>query len=242
MRLSKSRLPKVWPSHIEKGYGYRELDDKYHALPKCPLMVTGRMLTGFIAESLHLDAILGAAVMAAHPCPADYKMGDAVIPLPLELLWLSPDDLPLWAASDFEVLDSCESREYWHKRYPVHRAHIGAKANAKTTAGRWREYRVPVTANSCRTVKAVCVGSQAEVERLLSHVSHVGKKGAAGYGRVEWRVEQVNMDALAAIHENKALPIEYAAQVEKIGKIMPSCGWTPPYWYAPHWRDCVVSA
>lgn len=248
MRLTNyDMLPVVWPSQIKKGFGYRELADRYAAMEKQPLLVTGAILTGYIPSesdgAIHLDGLLSAAVLTSHPCPADYKKGAALIPLPLEILWLSKDGWPLWAASDLIPDDqTSKSQEYWHKRYPTHRAELGTKLSAKTSAGRWREYRVPVTAIVTGAIKGVCIGNKEEVERLLKFVTHVGKKGAAGYGRVEWQVREFPDSAMAldAIHRTKATPIDYAAQKGLAGKVKPLSGWTPPYWYAPNHLPCLV--
>ncbi len=244
MQLNQNLLPKVWPSQIEKGYGFREMAQRYQSMSKQTLMVRGELLTGCIpAESggaLHLDAILSQAVLTAHPCPAQYPKGAAIIPLPLDILWIDKNGWPLWASTDLKPIDQNEGREYWHKRYPAHRAPLGSKLNANTSAGRWREYRMPVKTIHSTSLTAVCIGNLDEVKRLLDHVTHVGKKGSIGYGRIKWTVEPIELiDTLSAIHAEKALPIEYAKQQGIEGIYRPTKAWTPPYWYAPNWTDCV---
>ena len=247
MPLNYNLLPKVWPSNIEKGLGYRELADRYQAMEKAPLLITGQLLTGYapaLGDALHLDGIIAAAVLASHPCPAQYPKGAAIVPLPLQMLWTNEDGWPLWASSDLVPQgEAIQSREYWHKRYPTHRADLGGKMNANTSAGRWREYRVPITTVVTDRVQALAIGNLDEVRRLLGHVSHIGKKGAAGYGRVQWDVQPATMsdqDALLAIHTGRALPIGYAAEQGISGTTLPVAGWTPPYWYAPNHCGCIV--
>ena len=246
-QVNKDLLPVVWPSKVEKGYGYRELLDKYQSLPKMALKVTGTLLTGFVPTDsdgkLHLDGILSSAVLASHPCTAKYPKGAAIIPLPLDMLWVSDNGWPLWASSDLTPLERYESAELWHKRYPTHRADLGVKMSANTSAGRWREYRVPVGALSPTTIAAVCIGNKDEIERLLSYVTHVGKKGSAGYGRVVWDVSQYEGgDVADLIHQNKDLPLDYAIERNLRGTPMPTQGWTPPYWFAPNWSLCFKVA
>lgn len=244
MRLNQNLFPAVWPSQIEKGYGFREMAKRYETLSKTPLMVRGELLTGCIpAESggaLHLDGILSQAVLTAHPCPAQYPKGAAIIPLPLDLLWVNGKGWPLWASGDLKPIENHEGREYWHKRYPAHRAPLGSKLNANTSAGRWREYRMPVKTVHSTLLTAVCIGNQSEIERLLAYVTHVGKKGSIGYGRIKWTVEKLDgVNALDLIHQSKALPLDYAKQASITGIYKPTKAWTPPYWYAPNWSDCV---
>lgn len=245
MQIDYSRLPKVWPSKIEKGLGYRELADRYAAMDKQPLMVTAQLLTPSFGVELHLDGVLSGAVLASHPCTCSFPKGAAIVPLPLDLLWVR-DGWPLWAAGDLApVGDADKGREYWHKRYPSQRGDLDKKQNAKTTAGRWREYRQPVDTLSPCTLKAVCVGNQSEVERLLSHVSHIGKKPAAGYGRVIWSVDVMDVEqnqAAEMVERSRLLPFEYAAERGLSGRPVPARGWTPPYWYAPNWENCIEVA
>ena len=244
MQIDYSRLPKVWPSKIEKGLGYRELADRYKAMSKEPLMVTAKLLTPAYGRDLHLDGILSSAVLASHPCTCSFPKGAAIVPIPLDLMWVK-DGWPLWAAGDLSpVCEADRGREYWHKRYPTQRGDLDSKQNAKTTAGRWREYRQPVDTLSPCTMKSVCIGNKAEVERLLSYVSHIGKKPAAGYGRVVWEVETIDIDldqALGMIERSRLLPFEYAAERGISGRPVPATGWTPPYWYSPNYLDCLVA-
>ena len=248
MRLNRSLLPKVHLSHKDKGYGFDVLAERYAAIDKRPLIIDAVLATPYVPagsdQSVHLDGILSQAVLTAHPCAPQFNGQACIVPLPIEILWLSAQGLPLWAASDMlPDGDTNQAREYWHKRYPSHRADFGTKLSATTTAGRWKEYRVPLNAVRTDKLRAVAVGNKAEIERLLSFVSHLGKKGSAGYGRVaQWGVSDLPVEnALDLILSAKAVPVDYAVESEISGIYNPLKGWTPPYWYAPNWSPCMAA-
>ena len=247
MRLNTALMPKVHLSHKDKGYGFDKLAERYAAMDKEPLIISADLVTPYVPvgtdKAVHLDGLLSQAVLTAHPCAPQFGGQSCVVPLPVEILWLSPQGLPLWAASDMlPDGDSNQAREYWHKRYPSHRADLGSKMAAVTTAGRWKEYRVPLNAVRADKLRAVAIGNKDEVERLLGFVSHIGKKGSAGYGRVAlWRVDKLPVDnAHDLILAAKSVPVDYAADKQIAGVYSPLKGWTPPYWYAPNWQPCIT--
>ena len=241
MQIARSLLPKVHLSHKDKGYGFDVLADRYADLPMEALIIDAHLVTPYIPP-VHIDGILSQAVLTAHPCAPRFDAPACVVPLPVELLWVSDKGLPLWAVSEFrEMADAAQCREYWHKRYPSHRAEFGEKMNAVTTAGRYKEYRVPVNARRVERLRAFVIGNQAELERLLGYVSHIGKKGAMGYGRVaRWDVKPLGqgLSDLAVIN-GRPVPAEFAREKGLTGTPMPNVAWTSPYWYAPWWSDCV---
>lgn len=241
MQIARSLLPQVHLSHKDKGYGFDKLADRYAAMPMQPLIVDALMVTPYVPP-VHLDGLLSQAVLTAHQCAP--KFGDVcVVPLPIKMLWVSPKGFPLWAVSDMlEVDESVICREYWHKRYPSHRADFGEKLNAVTTAGRWKEYRVPLDGRRVNVLRSIVLGNKDEIERLLEFVTHIGKKGAAGYGRVaQWQVSGFVADGVEdLILSSKAVPIDCEQAPKQTGKLSPSIAWTPPYWYAPNNLPCVV--
>lgn len=219
--------------------------EEYAALPKTTLIITADLVTPVIhaeASSTHLDGILSFAALTTFPVVSTYERA-AVVPLPLELAWVSPRGLPLWACTPLiPAVAGIATREYWHKRYPSHRSEFGRQVSAVTTAGRWKEYRVPVHAQSVERLRALAIGDSEAVSHLLQAVTHIGKKGSMGYGRVaQWTVKP----ASHSLHDVLALrnvPAAYYADAEPCGVLAPLRGWTPPYWYAPWWEDCWVPA
>jgi hypothetical protein len=246
MRLNRKRLPEVFPSHIEKGWGFVELEEKYEALPMSPLHIMAIMGSPVAAGSgydVHLDSLLSAAVLNLHPCSPKYT-DNMVVSLPLKLLWLH-DGWPLWAASDIIPENHIGAgREYWHKRYPESRIGFAKKRNANTSAGRYREYRVPMPVNHAEQMTAYAIGNRDEVQRLLDgYATHIGKKASYGYGRVlKWVVREVELpesEAVDTICRNRSIPAEYARSIGINGGLLPAAGWTPPYWYRPSFVACV---
>jgi len=238
-------LPRLKVSHHrgKRLETWPEISVRYAAMEKQPLIITAELVTPIIhAEQAgtHLDSILSFAALTALPMQSEFGDGACVVPLPLHLAFVSAQGLPLWACTPLMPKESVEGREYWHKRYPTQRADFGSKQLANTSAGRWREYRVPLRTDSTSALHALCIGNQAEIERLLAYVSHIGKKGTQGFGRVaRWTVtpaaHEVN-DVLAM----RAVPVEYFAGRPPVGVMSPSRAWTPPYWFAPWWSACMV--
>lgn len=238
-----SPLPRVaaW-NKGKRAPTWQERAEACSALDKRPLIVTAEMASPIIhAENdrTHLDGLLSFAALTAHPVASQYD-GAAVLPLPLELLWVSPEGLPLWAATPLMAATPAQSsKEYWHKRYPSHRADMSKKQSADTKTGRWKEYRVPLHAQSTERLHALCIGHAGEIEALLSLVTHIGKKGGMGYGRVaRWHVTPGEHGA-ADILARRLVPVAYDPEGASGGIVSPLRGWTPPYWYMPWWAPCV---
>lgn len=239
-------LPRVAPwNKGRRSYTWEQRRDDYAALTKTSIIITAELVTPILhaeRERTHLDGILSAAALTNHPQASNYDQA-AVIPLPLELAWVSAQGLPLWACTPLMPAgEGLATREYWHKRYPSHRADFGDKLNAVTSAGRWKEYRVPVHAQKIDRLHALAIGNADAVEALLSVVTHIGKKGSMGYGRVaRWRVTHgahTLGDALAL----RPVPTAYYDGLEPVGELALNRGWTAPYWYSPWWADCRVPA
>lgn len=239
-------LPRVAPwNKGKRSYTWEQRRDGYAALAKGPLIITAELVTPILhaeRERTHLDGILAFAALTDHPVASDYD-GAAVVPLPLELVWVSPEGRPLWACAPLMPAgEGMATREYWHKRYPSHRADFGKKLNAVTTAGRWKEYRVPVHAQSIDRLYALAIGHADEIERLLAVVTHIGKKGSMGYGRVaRWSITPAahKLDDVLSL---RPVPVAYYEGRQPVGELALNRAWTAPYWYAPWWSDCVVPA
>jgi hypothetical protein len=229
-------LPRVaaW-NRGRRARNWESRRDACAALVGAPLLVRATLATPLVlsADGLPLDGLLSWAALTAHPVASDFD-GAAVVPLPLRLQWVSETGQPLWCASALlPDGDGAPVAEYWHKRYPTHRAEFGVRMNADTQAGRWREYRVPLRVRAAVALSAICIGDRAEVERLLAVVTHVGKKGSMGYGRVaNWSVAEAD-HAADDVLARRPLPDAYIGA--KGGALR---GWTPPYWYAPWWAAC----
>lgn len=208
----------------------------------------------------------------------DDEVIPAILPLPLELAWtgdygerdvvysawsrhmkkteiLASGNIsmrpPLWVCSDLRPQgDSIRSQEYWHKRYPESR-HDEVKKSKLPNArsGRWKEYRVPISTIHVPEIRAICIGNAAEIMRLLSEVSHVGKKAGMGYGRVlQWKASRLEQDietTREAALRARPIPVEYLMDAEgemtlRAGDNYSRRGWSCPYWFAPLWSLAVI--
>lgn len=245
-----ARFPRVRNSAEQAGLGFKERAERYSSLPLELLFVRAVLGTPYaptVDGHLHLDSILTKAVVDSCPVPPAWGDEPAVIPLPLKLLWVSPEGLPLWACSDlYSAAGKNSTVEYWHKRFPE-QAIIDwcAKPNTDTGSGRYKEYRIPVRTEMPEdsVLYALCIGNREELERLLSYITHVGKKPAQGKGRVlRWYVESIQNDnPEVTILDRRPVPLDYfmACGMTKIsGTLSPLSAWTPPYWYRP-WHSVV---
>jgi len=228
-----------------------QLHKRYQSMPMQPLSITAEIVTGYIPANVdgtcNFDGILAWALLTSLPGPVLYPNHEAVIvPIPLKQLWITEDGKPLWAATPLRPVSGyLTGREYWHKRYPVERTEFSQKINANTSAGRYKEIRTPVTTRNCSQVSGLVIGNKPEIERLLSCVTHIGKKGNSGYGRVaKWHVEALAMkteDAETAILNMRPVPkISPLSSGLAWDKKTSYCGWTPPYWFAPWHTECLV--
>ena len=65
------------------------------------------------------------------------------LPLPLKMVWLSPEGLPLWDSSVFEPIGiNISDTVYSHKRPP--KALFSEARSIKFNTGRWMERRLPM--------------------------------------------------------------------------------------------------
>ena len=204
-------------------------------------------------DALALDAVLSSAVvdMATRGRGLPDTLEPYFIPLPLEKMWTCPMTFaPLWNATQFFPLsDNAQQTAYWHKRgyrpEMVKRALSGKPHNANFGQGRHKEYRMPLPIQSCLKWRAYCVGDVEEVSGLLASLHSVGKKRSQGHGRVkEWQLMEI--DAFSYFHEGrfiKAFPVAYPNKPELEAGISFSryeTGWTPPYWNATLFQECIL--
>ena len=253
---SLAPLPDVHARYREE-HSFERLRDYYESLPKEPLLVRGELFEPAIpAEprdgggALHLDSLLGTCVLNSHPKAPVFSNGfPAVVPLPLELAWVSADGKPLSVCSELRAQgDALRAPFYWHKRYPEDRAHLSKKGKLPNTrAGRWKEYRVPLSGVVAPEFRATCIGNAEEVARLLSYMTHVGKKVGYGFGRVLWSVDVLDADSETIRGVSlrcRSVPVKYLMETEGEIDLRENISYSrrsfcPPSWYSP-WFDLSV--
>lgn len=235
--------------HADRQWSRRR--DDWSALPKTGLLITVSPLTPVIESEpgiVHLDSLLSYAALTTHPVETLHQPDGtpSILPLPLGLAWIGPQSQPLWCCTPLRVIGpTAESREYWHKRHPADRADWAEKPSVNTRAGRWKEYRTPVRGQLPPRYAAAAIGHREQVQHLLDACcTHIGKKASMGFGRVgRWTVTEIDIgpDAILA---QRVTPIAYhAGRQPPTGSIISPCrAWTPPYWYAPWWADCIAPA
>ena len=163
-----------------------------------PLRIRAWLRTGVIADrQLPLDGIL---LYQAHrdkdgpqaaTIPGDYSC-PSVSTLPLDIVHPGRKNWYYrcsWAWWSHDV----EGRDYWNKRFDTGYASLvdfdGRRGKILIEEGKYKAYHMPIFYRAALWVEWYCVGDRAEIEHLLSTATHIGKKGAQGWGRVvQWEI------------------------------------------------------
>jgi hypothetical protein len=92
-----------------------------------------------------------------------------------------------------------EGRDHWNKRFDTSFASLvdfgGRRGKIIIEQGKYKAYHMPVFYRAALWVEWYCVGDRAEIEHLLSTVTHIGKKGTQGWGRaLRWEIEPIADD------------------------------------------------
>jgi hypothetical protein len=240
-------LPAMGRRAAERGYNWEDMHRTWQEADMTGLLITAHLMTPYApamaGADIHIDSLLTWAVMQSLPAPVFFPSHSAaVMPCPLKLLWVDGAGHPLWASTPLlPVGEAIMAREYWHKRYPSDRAELANKRAANTSAGRWKEARVPLGLVTTSKLHGLCIGVESEVHRLIQTVTHVGKKPSTGYGRVaKWDVTPVGGLEIRQVLCGHPVPVDSPIAEEITGKYRPSTGWTPPYWYAPWHCSCIT--
>jgi len=161
------------------------------------------------------------------------------LPVPLQRLWVSPDGLPMWAASVLHPLEHVVmDADFLHKRQqPGYWTRgRGGRWAPGATDGRFRERQIvnPVQAG-CYLWRATGVGDIEDIKHLLAGLHGLGKRRNVGYGEI-LRVTVEPVGAFSLVEHGRLvrpLPVEAAHLLGEATPLEPpdqSVGWTPPYW------------
>lgn len=161
-----------------------------------PLEVTALLWGRLILPSggyMHLDGLLAWAVWA--------RSGE---PPALDETQVRPIEIPVQRSAcgryHLASASSCAVRmrekRWLNKRFPVEMWQMlgaGKSANRiQISAGPSKGFRIPMEAQHLEDHRITwwCIGERAEIEALLSLVTHLGRRRGVGEGEVrEWRVE-----------------------------------------------------
>lgn len=209
-------------------------------------------------EPLRVRAYLRTAVVAGKQMPLDGvllyqahrdKLGALEVTIPGEYTNFGVSTLPLevvhpgrrtwyyrcsWAQWSHNV----EGSDYWNKRFDSQFADLvdfdDRRGKVIVEKGRYKAYHMPVFYRAALWVEWYCVGDEAEIEHLLSTVTHVGKKASQGWGRVtRWEVESIADDwsVVRAGRLMRGIPID-DAQALNVEYARVYYGIRPSYWKA----------
>lgn len=218
-----------------------------------PLRIRAYLRSGVVADRwLPLDGIL---LYQAHRWqsgvqsltrPGEYSNGKGVLTLPLGINqpgrknWYYQCSWAQWS-------HNVEGRDYWNKRFDSQFANLvdfGSKrGNVIVGSGQYKAYRMTIFYRTALWVEWYCVGDKAEIEPLLSTLTHVGKKISQGWGRVsKWLIEPAQDDW--SVWRNgqlmRGIPTEDAIGVGVFDFKLGNYGIRPSYWKKSNQKDLVM--
>jgi hypothetical protein len=244
MRVALGSFPAVSRRSYGESRSYQALWERWRAAPKAPLHIVGRLASGFVPGTdgtIHLDSILSAAVFGCDDVGAKVDPSESfVLPLPMALHWTDDAGRPLWLATDFRADDPRDGTVYLHSRYPDHRADLADRQGVLTSAGRYKDTRLPLRVVTAAAIEAWCIGAADDIRALLETTTHVGRKSAHGHGRVvRWEVGPAPGIDADWILDRRMTPVAaLGTTAVAADRIAPRIGWTPPYWDARHHAAC----
>ncbi len=230
--------------------------DRYTLIP---LRITAYLRTPVVSDRwLPLDGIL---LYQAHrdlfgaqdaTIPGEYiRKGVQTLPLgikhPGRRIWYYQCSWAQWP----EIV--AKGQDHWNKRFDAGLAdliNLGKKRKIVIESGKYRAYHYPIFYRSALWIRWYAVGDLEEIKRLLSTVTHIGKKGVQGWGRVRrWEIRKQE-DDWSVWRDGKlmrGIPIE-AYMKERTGQEIPpdltiaNYGIRPSYWKRSNQRQVVMPA
>lgn len=224
-----------------------------------PLQVTAWLRTGVVSdEFLPLDSIL-----YSQSCRDKFGPEEISISGGNQELLIDRYEMPLevrerngewyYACSFVQPAHwwKSEGRDHWNKRFDLAESDVvdfaGKRGAVNVQSARYRAYHMPVYYKVTDKVSWYCVGDAEIIRYLLSTVTHVGKKGVQGWGRViRFDVEEIESDWSECKDgiPTRALP----ASKDDLQKIMVKgaafkarhCGFRPSYYVKSNQALCLV--
>jgi len=174
-----------------------------------PLCVRAWMRTGIVADEwLPLDGVLLAqatrsdlgaqevslpgASMLEQPKGEEMRGGKLPISIVHAKDWYYRCSWAQWGPH-------ADGQDAWSKRFDMTHASLidfnGKRGRIDTSASTYKGYRMPVFYRSSLWVDWYCLGNLTEIDKLLSGITHLGKKTSQGWGRVAlWEIKPIEQD------------------------------------------------
>lgn len=221
-----------------------------------PFKVTCRLVDGRLNSAdgmLHLDAILYHAwfmkyapeVLNGEGEKEKHKKWKGNFGLPLLRINTNGKYRMRYAASCGFYEQYCQGIEYWNKRPDFtngkNERYLEAKGKIDTKAGVLKAYHFPQVIRTISDIEFYGVGTIEKIRDLLSYITAVGKKPAAGWGQVmEWKVEPFAEDwsTKGKYGLMRPMPIE-EYETEGEYRIM-EYPLLPPYWKSKNTALCYI--
>lgn len=230
-----------------------------HNIPHESLRISCRLRSGVVehGEDINIDGILAYSVVQEALQGEHWGSNEACdIPLPI-MQFMGEDGEWCYVASTLLPVGG-----YVHQNAHLHRrAHTGEFTASKrasglvinTVIGRYKERRTPVESIQTDELEAFALGNAEEIRRLLDHITHIGKRRAAGYGEVaEWTVEKVALEPYEILIKDNRLRRAIPQSITKglaidIEEPPQYIGVKPPYYTGlsktfgyPTWTNCIA--
>lgn len=175
------------------------------------LKITAHLMTPVVSDVfLPIDAVLyyqvhrealGAQDIAVPGHMAISDGSHRVLPLKKVNTFKRHDSRLWFYAASFAVwpAHTREGTDHWNKRVDVSLIDLvdwqGRTPRIDVASGRYKSYHMPIFYRTALSIDWYVVGDQAEIERLLSTATSLGKKGAQGWGCVRaWDVQPWHSD------------------------------------------------
>lgn len=116
------------------------------------------------------------------------------------------------------------------------------KGRIKTNQGHFKDFMINLPILITDTITFYCNGDKNELKRLLNHLTHVGKKGSIGGGRINKVIIKETTEDYSFFKDNKIMrPIPVSMKLPVFeGMIMQRQPYKPAYWDKNNVTMCVV--
>lgn len=165
-----------------------------------PLRITATLRTGVMSDNyLPLDAILYYQVFRRAYGPQDVtlpgsKIATAQKPPSMPLDKATVNGWWMWTCSFAQWGPHSDGQSFWVKRFDQGMSGLidfqGKRGKIDNGSGKYKGYNMPTFYRHALYVRWYATGNADDIRDLLADVTHIGKKTAQGFGRVNaWIVE-----------------------------------------------------